>query len=125
MKNLVAVYGSLRSGFSNHDLLDRGGAVQLGDDVIHGDYTMLNLGGFPGLILEGDTPITIEVYAVDDRVFNNLDRLEGYPTFYNRKKVGTAHGEAWIYYLNEPRYPGREWAVVSSGDWADARTPCF
>ena len=76
---------------------------------------MLDLGPFPGVILEGDTTLTVEVYEVDEPTFQNLDMLEGYPSFYNRKQVDTSKGAAWIYFLE-----GREGysnAYIPSGDW--------
>ena len=113
MNQLVAVYGSLREGFGNHSLLE--GATKLSKESITGEYTMLDLGAFPGVILEGNTPLVVEVYQVDEPTFNRLDMLEGYPSFYNRKKISTSAGEAWIYFLE-----GREgWSnsYVKSGDW--------
>ena len=110
---LVAVYGSLREGFGNNRLL--GGSKKISTEVLEGEYTMLDLGAFPGVILEGETPITIEVYEVDEPTFQSLDMLEGYPSFYNRDLFKTSVGEAWMYFLE-----GREgWSnsYVPSGDW--------
>ena len=100
-------------------------AMEKGVDVVargEGEYTMLNLGMYPALILEGETPITVEVYDVDEDVFQSLDWLEGYPNYYNRKLINTQAGEAWIYFLD----CGEELTnnCVTSGDWtqcADAR----
>ena len=115
MSELVAVYGSLREGFGNHSLL--GDSQLKSEEVLEGEYTMLHLGGFPGVVLEGTTPITVEVYEIDEDTFSRLDMLEGYPSFYNRKQVETRAGMAWIYYL----HCNDEWTntFVPSGDWAD------
>ena len=98
MNKKVFVYGSLKQGFGNHRLLES--ATFLGLDTTPPDYTMYSLGGFPGIIPKGNTPIQGEVYEVDQDQFERLDMLEGYPSFYNRKLIDTAHGDAWIYYLN-------------------------
>ena len=113
MKKLVAVYGSLRQGFGNNMLLRN--SEYLSTEVLEGEYTMLDLGAFPGVILEGDTPITVEIYSVDDATFLDLDHLEGYPTFYNRLQVKTSQGMAWMYFLE-----GEQWTntYIPSGDWA-------
>ena len=113
---LVAVYGSLKKGFGNHGLLTN--AEFLGEDAIKG-WRMLHLGGFPGIIDGNDEEaIHIELYKVDEGEFERLDMLEGFPSFYNRKKVPTSQGDAWIYYLSEPeRYSNSD--VVESGVWGE------
>lgn len=73
------------------------------------------MGGFPGLRLEGNSNITIEVYEVSDEEFSTLDVLEGYPNFYNRKLTETEFGDAWIYFNEKEMYDGDE---ISSGDWS-------
>ena len=106
-KSLVAVYGSLRRGFGNNDLLST--SRFLGEEWIEGNYTMYNLGFYPGVV-EGSTEpnkIRVEVYEVEDDVLARLDRLEGFRgddnpnNFYNRKVVKTSHGDTYIYFLNE------------------------
>ena len=113
MKQLVAVYGSLRHGLGNHRLLQ--GAEFKGLDTTQPEWTMYSLGGFPGLMQEGETPITIEVYEVDVDTFARLDGLEGYPRFYNRVEIDTIYGKAWIYFLQDNSY--RDHSIVQSGDW--------
>jgi len=77
---------------------------------------MYSLGGFPCITEEGDTPIAVEVYKVDEQVFSRLDMLEGYPDFYNRKEIETKYGTAWIYYIEDADYMG-ELNKVESGRW--------
>lgn len=116
----VAVYGSLRQGMGNHRLLEN--SKFLGKDKLDG-FIMYSLGGFPCIrtvFPEGNT-ITVEVYEVDDATFERLDRLEGYPSFYDRKKVGTQYGEAWIYTIEREKSR----PVVESGDWVLFRTGVY
>jgi gamma-glutamylcyclotransferase (GGCT)/AIG2-like uncharacterized protein YtfP len=63
----VVVYGSLRQGFGNHGLLTRHKARFVGFVMTPPEYTMLHLGGFPGLIRSGETAIKCELYEVSDR----------------------------------------------------------
>lgn len=116
---LVAVYGSLRSGLGNHRLLTT--AERHEDGVIaEGKYHMLSLGGFPGLVQDKDntSDIVVEVYTVEsDARKSSLDSLEGYPSFYNREQVTLKDGRlCWVYFLNDPSYY-YDRPVVDDGDW--------
>lgn len=113
-KGLVAVYGSLRKGLSNHRLLEQ--ADFLGYTQTTG-FKMYSLGGFPFITHEQANEqdiITIEVYAVTQEEMRRLDGLEGYPSFYNRELIDTPYGKAWIYFIDGERdgYPS-----VTDGDW--------
>ena len=112
MTHTVAVYGSLRKSLGNHRLLEQ--AKFLGTDEIP-NFIMYSLGGFPYIRpTPTDSTIHIEVYSVTDEEFARLDRLEGYPNFYDRKQVDTAYGKAWIYFIDKPPAGNPE---VTSGDW--------
>ena len=112
MMHTVACYGSLKRNFHNHPLLAE--ATFKGTDTLQG-WNMYSLGAFPG-VTKGDNSIHVEVFEVTEEELSRLDSLEGYPSFYNRKQVDTAHGKAWIYYLNNPqRYEDRE--LVEGGKW--------
>lgn len=112
--NLVFVYGTLKKGFGNNRLLKDSEFV--GTFRTPPDFHMVSLGGFPGVIDKGSTPISGEVYKVTKPVMDRLDSLEGYPSFYTRKQIPTEFGAAWVYmldesYLTRPR--------VSSGIWGE------
>jgi gamma-glutamylcyclotransferase (GGCT)/AIG2-like uncharacterized protein YtfP len=108
---LVAVYGSLRKTLGNHYLLSE--AQYLGTTTTTG-FTMFSLGGFPYILpSNNETPIVIEVYKVTSEEFDRLDRLEGYPRFYDRKVISTEFGDAWIYFIDEHK----DVPEVPHGDW--------
>lgn len=109
---LVAVYGSLRKGLGNHRVISQDSTHELLSTERIGGWEMYSYGGFP-YISQGEGEITIEVYKVDDKTLVPLDRLEGYPSFYNRMQVETSQGLAWIYYINQ----GSNNRPVLSGDW--------
>lgn len=114
--SLVFVYGTLKQGHGNHQhfLESSSGVNFLGSYVTPSRYTMYALGGFPGVREGGTTPITGEVYQIPENVFKRLDRLEGYPSFYGRKKIPTKFGEAWIYLVSEEYVNDH---IVTSGIW--------
>jgi gamma-glutamylcyclotransferase (GGCT)/AIG2-like uncharacterized protein YtfP len=111
----IAVYGSLRKGFGNHRLIDH--CELLSTEVVKIPYKMVSLFGFPGLLPDNkENNITIEVYEVDDETYRRVERLESYPTFYDKRIINTTLGEMEVYVLADPsRYQNAP--LVESGDW--------
>lgn len=111
----VFVYGSLLEGLGNHSILE--GSKALGPARTVEDFKMVSLGSFPGVLEGGEYPIIGEVYEVNRLTMGRLDALEGYPTFYDRRKVQLDTGEeAWMYILaNQERYQDN--LEVYGGDW--------
>lgn len=113
MKTLLAVYGSLKEGFQNHEFLAN--SDHIANMKLQGGYTMVDLGPFPGIVLKGNTSIYVELYQLNDELtLERIDRLEGYPYFYQKTVVTTPYGEAIMYYLPDTylKYP-----VVCNGFW--------
>tara|TARA_R110001592_G_scaffold86773_3_gene256203 strand:+ start:568 stop:1125 length:558 start_codon:yes stop_codon:yes gene_type:complete len=74
--------------------------------TVHPDFTMIDLGSFPGVVLittDGIPHAYVqgEVWQVNKTVLNELDMIEGHPDFYERKKTETTQGIAWMYVLPE------------------------
>ena len=103
--HLVFVYGSLMQKADSIRSLDKFGieAEFVSDTVTSSrQFDMLNLGHFPGVIDSASGHrVAGELWRVTNRVFRELDLIEGYPDFYTRKMVPTEHGIAWMYYLPE------------------------
>lgn len=103
--NLVFVYGTLMQKADTVRSLDKFGesAEYVCNTVTSSkQFDMLNLGHFPGVIDSASGHrVAGELWRVTDRVFKELDIIEGYPDFYTRKMVPTEHGIAWMYYLPE------------------------
>lgn len=118
----VFVYGSLLSGFGNHVLLDREGAEFIREDLTQPEFTMISLGGFPGVIEGGETAITGEVYEVNDIVERSLDRLEGVchdnpeMGLYRRKTITLTSGEEALIYIYNGS-PRSTTDLIGSGSW--------
>lgn len=112
--DLVAVYGTLRKGMGNHHLLRS--AEFLGVQQTEPVWTMY-ASGFP-VIVDGDSSIKIEVYNITKKNLKTLDILEGYPSMYNRKKIKTDWGDAWIYFMKKSEL-WRNLQLVESGDFVD------
>lgn len=118
VNSLVAVYGTLRKNNGNHQIIND--QEHLGTFITDPKYTMFTMGGFPGVLLNGDSEIVIEVYKIDNQQsLERLDRLEGYPSFYNRTVIDTPYGRAWMYYLDNDNdeYSADLYPRIESGDW--------
>lgn len=98
----VFVYGTLKQGFGNHVLLKDSKFVSNGHTKE--EYVMYSTGGFP-VVAEAETGLHVsgEVYEITPEVLKRLDRLEGYPTMYDRQEVeidleGTGvYQTCWMY----------------------------
>ena len=121
----VAVYGTLKKGYSNHDLMVQSGAEHLVTTVTKNKYRMMD-GGYPAVYKEDPVcPIHVEVYKMENMAL--LDMLEGHPDFFHREVVecmvpgidvhAPSTVPAWMYFGPEGEQ-GRE-AVVSDGNWKE------
>lgn len=117
----IFVYGTLKKGFSNHGLLERGGAQKICAAVTRPVYTMHDLGSFPGITPGGTTEITGELYEVDEETRQRLDQLESHPRFYKRTLdrvrdpySGETHW-CWLYVLTHDPHTSER--VVENGIW--------
>lgn len=121
MLSKVFVYGSLKRGFGNHQRLVIGGARFIGPAVTKPIYTMVDLGAFPGVITDGETEISGELYEVDGACLQSLDSLEGHPNFYRRAltRVYNPYNRqecwwTWIYVLVREPFVSQ---VIANGVW--------
>ena len=125
MSDQVFVYGTLKQGGGNHRFI-AGKYTKCRPAAAHG--VLFDLGAFPAAWFEGDGFLYGEVFEFEDvsAVLPALDRLEGHPTFYKRKRIplfdletlepdGT---DAWAYeYLQKL---GEE-RCIPSGIWEKSR----
>ena len=114
----VFVYGSLRRGFHNFRLLED--SKFLGKATTAPEFSMLHLGGFPGIIRGGETAIHGEVFEVDDATLLRLDRLEGHPGFYRREEttvVGEDGNELPVSLYVLPEKWRDHKSIIPSGVW--------
>lgn len=119
-----AVYGTLRSGQHNADLWD-GLAKSVRTDTLDG-YRLVTNGGFPYALPAKGERIVIEIIRpIDDlkaqRLLRmNLDRLEGYPSFYDRYVVTSASGtDCWMYVPADDHDRLSRLTAVTDNDWLE------
>lgn len=121
-QSLIVVYGTLKQGYHNHRLLEHPSVTFLGEIVTEPQFTMLNHGGFPAVMVGGTTPIKGEVYAIKNKeILNNIYSLEGYTgvrdhpnNWYDTLAIQTDWGlaEMFIFKNNNLNLP-----VVETGEW--------
>lgn len=84
VKNYVFVYGTLRRGYWNHDLLGLSSFLGEAKTVRKGWLYVPNSIPFLNFDKNGEQVVG-ELYAVDDETLKDLDSLEGHPDFYRRE----------------------------------------
>lgn len=117
----IFVYGTLKSGHSNNPIIADSGTF-ICRDLVKGNYRMVSLGGFPGVIFDPDAPVATiygEVWAGDEKMLEACDWLEGYPSFYSRAKVRpfTVDSNTWIYFLPDTPWSSRKLPPVENNIW--------
>jgi len=107
------VYGSLLSGLHNHYLLTSSTLIRSSVRTRAASFALVDgTHGFPYAIdatppcsdksLKGDRLVG-ELYTVSATTLDDLDELEGHPTFYRRRLVSIDGEEepAWVFILED------------------------
>tara|TARA_R100001377_G_scaffold59929_1_gene36198 strand:- start:303 stop:785 length:483 start_codon:yes stop_codon:yes gene_type:complete len=101
--NLVAVYGTLKKGYSNYHR-HLSSAKFVGSGVTKDRYPLL-IQGLPYMVEHKGIGynVDVDVFKVSDNTLNSLDALEGHPTWYTRKEIPIATKEGklltcWVYF---------------------------
>tara|TARA_Y100000593_G_C4305388_1_gene335448 strand:- start:453 stop:827 length:375 start_codon:yes stop_codon:yes gene_type:complete len=119
----IAVYGTLKEGFSNHTYLEN--ATFIRTDVLKG-YRMFDKLWYPCVVEDNDVSkeIVVEIYEVDRKTLGEVDRVEGFMEEHPDESlfVRTADcslGEmVWVYLFNKS-VDGME--EISDGIWRHRR----
>jgi len=99
-KNIILAYGSLKKGYGLNKVLKN--SEYLGKARTTDNYTLIDGANFPFLIERNGKGAIGELYEVDAPTMLWLDKIEGHPNFYERKKIltTTENGdkiEVWAY----------------------------
>lgn len=115
-RHLVFVYGSLKAGHYNHGCLD--GGTFLGRRRLIGAH-LHDLGSYPMAVLSPGSEAVIhgELYSVDAAGLARLDRLEGYPGYYDRSRQHLSDGTVASVYHGQPNQVA-EAPRIPHGDWS-------
>jgi len=124
---LIAVYGTLKQSEYNHKLLVN--AKFMGTGWTQSKFDFVDLASFPAVVATNKSPVNIhvEVYDATPDEFKAVERLEGYPTLYERMttaiKMTTANKNitAHIYYMENASVYGPV-SNISDGNWHDTKS---
>jgi gamma-glutamylaminecyclotransferase len=109
MTHRVFVYGTLKSGFLNHYLLE--GCEFLGNAASVPTYRMIAI-GFPVIMPDPKgKPLAGEIYIVDDDMLARLDQQEREGTSYDRQLIDVSLALA-----SGERLPTEAFIYVGRGD---------
>lgn len=100
--NKLFIYGTLKRGCKNNLVMgtDEAHAKFIREYVTKPQFTLLHLGGFPGLIHQGNQMVTGEIWEVSDQLLKRLDIFEGHPNLFKRTDLEAEHEPIWYYAWN-------------------------
>jgi gamma-glutamylcyclotransferase (GGCT)/AIG2-like uncharacterized protein YtfP len=114
---LLFVYGSLKKGFDNHNILGKY-AKRLGKAHTVKRFAMFedSFGNYPYLVNVPLTKIQGELYKITRvELMQRIDKFEGVPDYYTRKKieVKSHHGvqRAFVYIREDSNMPADQQAL--------------
>ena len=99
------VYGSLKKDFSNHSLLSRNSAFFCGEYLTKAaSFEMRSYGGFPCVLNvdKGGKKVMGELYLCTPSLIEAMDKMEGHPFWYKRKRVWMDDG-TWAHTYIMPK----------------------
>lgn len=109
-ENIVAVYGTLKRGKTNHFIMKLLSAELLREGKTTEKYPLTTDGMLPYLFDEAGAGyrIPVEIYRVSDTALAVIDRFECHPKFYARKstKCELSSGkilDCFVYFANGGR----------------------
>ena len=116
----IFVYGTLRRGERAYETFNLANTTNfVRTTAIKG--TMFSLGGFPGVVCEGEGTVVGDLLELHDAtamaVLRALDGYEGVPHLYTRETVKTACGVDTAVYVYAGRHRYRQEDVIPNGDW--------
>ncbi|MFN3876583.1 MAG: gamma-glutamylcyclotransferase, partial [Flavobacteriales bacterium] len=115
---LLFVYGTLMRGQPAHRLMRRA-RLLISHATTPVGFTLYDLGPYPAAVRQGSGRVYGELYAVPSVLLRRLDTYERCPQEYQRSKILTPRGAAWIYLYPTPPRRGHR---LKHGHWRRRRS---
>lgn len=116
----VFVYGTLKQGHGNHRVISQFDTAELIEErATLQNYSMASLGTYPAIFPDKGGVVVGEVWSVPTEALGPLDRLEGYPNFYDRTEVEVGEYDPIVYFIDRSTLEG-QWGglkMVEGGEW--------
>ena len=115
MKQLLFVYGTLRTGESRHSVMSQSDYLGVYETIPK--YTMYDLGAFPCITFNGKTSIVGDVFEVNDYTLDLCDMIEGHPDYYTRMPIELLDKsiKAEAYFMNNRNM--KDYKPITHGNW--------
>jgi len=112
---LVFVYGTLKKRGRLHHCLE--GGTPKGEATLKG-YDMYSVGGiFPGIV-PGEGSVIGELFEIEDRTLQILDRVECYPELYDRKRLSViSRGREFVVWVYTYQHDISKYEQIKGGFW--------
>lgn len=112
----IFIYGSLKKGFYNHDVLKSIDARFIKNVQTTPDYLLVDLTYFPGLVRsENGKSIKGELYEIDEQGKKILDILEAVPTLYKDEVIQLNTGQNVMTYIYVKPYKNNK--IMKEDEW--------
>jgi gamma-glutamylaminecyclotransferase len=104
-KHTIFVYGTLKKGCGLNYMLNT--STYIGEAVTMDKYKLHHINSLPMLEKEvKDDYVVGDVYRVNDKILEKLDKVEGIPDFYVREPIyvmleDVNHLYAYVYFINQ------------------------
>ena len=112
----IFVYGTLMSGCKNNWIMKQIGGKFIRFAATRNEFTLLDLGAFPGIVERGENEVQGELWEISDDNLFYLDRLEFTPYMYKRVEITLDDDDKVETYVYVYDTDGEE---IESGDWKD------
>ncbi len=120
-------YGTLMSGQSRNGFMGAVKGKKLIDVEVKGLRLYANY-DHPTIRKEKGYSVKGELWEFgleEEEVLDFLDRIEGYPDYYGRKKITVGNESAWVYIMTdmafEQQLRAKDIAPIESGDWKNLK----
>lgn len=114
--NKIFFYGTLKSGFSAHYLLEHD-AKFVAKATTSSQYSLYDVGSFPGMVKEeSQSGVKGELFEVNKKCLERLDRYEGIEHgLFRRDEIELDDGNKVLAYLFNRSFQDAE--KIESGEW--------
>ncbi len=128
IRELLFVYGSLKKGFDNHNVLDKRFSKRIGKAKTVKKLGMFedNFGNYPYLLDRPLSQIDGELYEIyRQELLDKIDEFEGAPDYYERKRIkvkshrGTCR--AFVYMRSDGATPSEQESLATWEDQSEQK----